>query len=80
MVTVEKEGEDRPTLLIFRDSFASSLAPFLAQHFDLVLLNLSSRRDFTNVTESAREYGAHRVLVVYTLENLITSDKLSKLH
>lgn len=80
VVTIKKEGEKRPTLLIFRDSFASSLAPFLAQHFDLVLLNLSSRRDFTNVTESAREYGADRVLVVYTLENLITSDKLSKLH
>ena len=79
VVTVKKEGETRQTLVIFKDSFANSLAPFLAQHFDLVLLNLSSRRDFTNVTALAEEYGADRVLMVYTVENVITADKLAKL-
>ena len=79
VVTVKKEGEERQTLVIFKDSFANSLAPFLAQHFDLVLLNLSSRRDFTNVTALTEEYGADRALMVYTVENVITADKLWKL-
>ena len=79
MVTVTKEGEERQTLVIFKDSFANSLAPFLAQHFDLVLLNLSSRRDFTNVSKLVDEYGGDRALMVYTVENVITSDKLWKM-
>ncbi|MBQ8440378.1 MAG: hypothetical protein IJX19_06945 [Clostridia bacterium] len=79
VVTIKKEGEERPTLLILKDSFANSMAPFLAQHFDLVLLNLSSRKDFTNVTAFAEEYEADRALIVYTVENVVTADKLSKL-
>ncbi len=79
VVTVEKAGEERPTLVIFKDSFANNLAPFLAQHFDLVLLNLSSRRDFTNASELCREYEADYALIVYTLENLLTADRLAKL-
>lgn len=81
VVTVTKNtGEVRPTLLILRDSFASSLAPFLAQHFDLVLLNLSSATaDYTNVTAAVAEYGADRVLLVYTLENVVTTKKLHTL-
>ena len=79
VVTVKRDGKERETLVIFKDSFANSIAPFLAQHFDLVLLNLSSRRDFTNVTALAEEYGADRALVVYTVENVITADKLAKL-
>ena len=80
VVTIQKEGEERPTLLLLKDSFANALAPFLSQHFDLVLLNLSStRNDYTNVSARAAEYGADRVLLVYTLENVITADKLSRL-
>ncbi|MBR7098551.1 MAG: hypothetical protein IKC59_03970 [Clostridia bacterium] len=81
VVTVRRrDGAERPTLLILKDSFANSIAPFLAQHFDLVLLNLSStRQDFTNVSELAREYGADRVMLIYTLENVITADKLCRL-
>ncbi len=79
VVTITKDGEDRPVLLLLKDSFANSLAPFLAQHFDLVLLNLSSRRDFTDVTTLAKDYQADRALIVYTVENVVTADKLSKL-
>ncbi len=81
VVTVRRaSGEPRPRLLLIKDSFANSLAPFLARHFDLVLLNLSSTRtDFTNVTEQAEKYAADAVLLVYTLENLITADKLPQL-
>lgn len=80
VVTVRKTGEERPCLLVVRDSFASSLAPFLAQHYDLVLVNLSSTRsDFTDVSALASEYEADAVLLVYSLENMLTADKLAKL-
>lgn len=81
VVTISrKDGSSRPKLLLIKDSFANSVAPFLAQHFDIVLLNLSSsKHDFTNVSQLARDYQADRVLLIYTLENLITSDKLCRL-
>ena len=81
VVTIQKSGEeDRPTLLLLKDSFANSIAPFLARHFDLVLLNLSSTRtDFTNASFYAEKYSADRVLLLYTLENVITADRLSRL-
>lgn len=81
VVTVSrKDGTKRPTLVVFRDSFGSSLAPFLAQHFDLVLLNLSSyRTDYTDVTRYAEEYDADMVLLEYTLENVLEDNRLNKL-
>lgn len=81
VVTVQKKGEERPTLLMLRDSFGASIAPFLAQHFDLVLLNLSSQRaDFCDVTALSAQYGADRVLLVYTLENVIGCGRAAALH
>ncbi len=80
VVTVSrKDGEVRPRLMLVKDSFANSLAPFLARHFDLVLLNLSSKTDFTNASERAAEYGADRVVLVYSLENIITADRAARL-
>lgn len=65
-------GSDRPKLLIARDSFASSLAPFLARHFNLVMVDLSG--GMTHLSEYAETYGCDRILVVYNLENFITAD------
>lgn len=81
VVTVtKKDGQDRPTLAIFKDSFANSVAPFLAQHFDLVLYNLSSpRTDYTDVTAYSRACNADYALVLYTLGNVIETDKINRL-
>lgn len=77
VVTVTKKGtEDRETLAIFRDSFADALTPFLAEHFDLVLFNLSSsHKDETAITDLAEEYRADRVLILYSVANLLTADR-----
>ena len=75
LLTVSYEGKttaDRPRLLIARDSFASSLAPFLARHFDLVMVDLSG--GMTNLSEYAEAYDCDRILVVYNLENFVTAD------
>ncbi|MBQ9807054.1 MAG: hypothetical protein IJW49_11205 [Clostridia bacterium] len=80
VVTVTHKEQSRPTLLILKDSFANALAPFLAQHFDLVLLNLSSARtDYTDLSALSQEYGADAVLLVYTLGNVINTDRLNRL-
>ena len=73
---VDKEaaarGEDRPRLLLARDSFANSMVPFLARHFDICMVNLTG--GMTNLTELCEEYGCQRVLIVCNRENLIASD------
>ena len=81
VVTVtKKDGQARPTLAIFKDSFANSVAPFLAQHFDLVLYNLSSpRTDYTDVSIHSRVCNADAALVLYTLGNVIETDKINRL-
>ena len=81
VVTItKKDGQNRPTLAIFKDSFANSVAPFLAQHFDLVLYNLSSpRTDYTDVTAYSRACQADFALVLYTLGNVIETDKMNRL-
>ncbi len=81
VVTItEKEAGGRPVLLLLKDSYANSVAPFLARHFDLVLLNLSSsKNDYTNISEQVDRWNADRVLLLYGLENVITTDKLTRL-
>ena len=79
VVTIEKKGGSRPRLVVFKDSFANCLAPYLARHFDLVLLNLSSvRKDYTDLTALSEDYRADRVLVVYNFSNVLTSDVASR--
>jgi hypothetical protein len=66
------KGESRPRLLLARDSFANSMVPFLARHFDICMVNLSG--GMTNLSELCEQYGCQRVLVVCNRENLVTSD------
>ena len=65
-------GESRPRLLLARDSFANSMVPFLARHFDICMVNLSG--GMTNLSQLCEEYGCRRVLIVCNRENLIASD------
>lgn len=71
----KNDGGDRERLLVAKDSFANTMVPFLAQHFDLVLVNLAGR--MTNLTEYIEEYGCDRVLIVYNWANLIENNNLA---
>jgi len=70
-------GEARPRLLIAKDSFANTVAPFLARHFDLVMVNITG--DKTELTALAAEYECDRVLILCNRENLVTTDCLLRL-
>ena len=73
----DSEGTGRETLLVAKDSFANCMIPFLARHFDIVVLNLSDGGDETNLSKYVEKYGCDRVLIVYGLENATTSYRLS---
>ncbi len=74
--TVFKTTETgRPRLLIAKDSFANTMVPFLAQHFDLVIVNLAGR--MTDLTSYVEEYGCDRVLIVWNRANLIENNILA---
>ena len=76
ITTIKKPGQDRETLLIAKDSFANCLIPFLAREFDIVALNLRSN---TDLSFAAKYYDASAVLIVYNMENIMTSADLGVL-
>ena len=70
-VTVEKTGEKRERLLILKDSYANSLVPFLALHYDLELIDL---RYFEGGREKLLEkaVAADRVLIIHGIDTVAT--------
>lgn len=46
VVKIEKEGEERPTLLVLKDSYAHSTLSFLAQHYNLITVDIRKNLDF----------------------------------
>ncbi len=76
ITTITKPGENRQTLLIAKDSFANSLIPFLVAHYDIVAVNL---RTNTNLSTLAELYAPDGILLVYNMENLVTSGDLGNI-
>ena len=71
------DGEpSRPRLLLIKDSFANSLAPFLALHFDLTLLD--PRYDTPALSEILAEQSFDRILIVQGINTLATDRSLGK--
>ena len=78
LVRIEQEGGEREKLLIVKDSFAHSLAPFLARHFDLVLVDL--RYYNKSCAKLCVEEGIAKVLFLCNADTLYSSDDLKKLN
>lgn len=70
-----KDGEKREKLMIVGDSFALSLAPYLALHYDIEFVRLG---DWSDVFAANGAPDCDRVLVVWNFENLITTTDLSR--
>ncbi len=60
--------EERETLLVVKDSFSHSLVPFLARHYDLVLVDL--RYYSKSMINYAEENDIDKVLLLYNMETL----------
>ena len=68
-ITIEKNGEeDRERLLLIKDSFGHSMAPFLAYHFDLEIIDLRYYKASTAAL--ALETGCDRVLIINNMDSL----------
>lgn len=71
-------GEDRPTMLLIKDSFAHAVVPFLAQHYDLEILDLRYYRSST-VASFLAEHDVDHVLILIGLDTLATDRTLTGL-
>lgn len=72
---VIKNPQGTGKLLVIRDSYADSMAPFLAQHFEEVHL-LDPRYYRYAASKYAAENGMDAVAVVYSVPNFITDRNL----
>lgn len=61
-------GHEGERLLILRDSYCDSLAPFLMENFSHITM-LDMRYFKSSVAEFAAENGFDRILVIYSVEN-----------
>ena len=68
---------NRPTLLLIKDSFSHALAPFLALHFDIELVDL--RYYNKSVADLALEIQPDRALVIYGIDTLATSSEARRI-
>lgn len=69
---------DAPKLLVIRDSYADSLAPFLSQRFSEVHL-FDLRYNLNSVQQYARDNDIDQVLVLYSFNNFATDKNLGLL-
>ena len=68
---IRNEAAEGGKLLIVRDSYTDSVAPFLAQHFSEVHL-MDLRQYRMSVSQYANENGIDDILVMYSVPNFIT--------
>lgn len=66
--------EERETFLIVKDSFSHSMVPFLARHYDLVLVDL--RYYSSSMLTYAEENGIDKVILLYNMETLTEASYL----
>ncbi len=68
-------GKDRPKMLIIRDSFADSLAPFLAIHYDLTLIDLRYYNE--NVQQLVLDEKFDSILILENITEFSTTKNFS---
>lgn len=75
-VVIRTGRENAPSLLLIRDSFSDSLAPFLLSHFgEIHLLDLRYYRD--SVSDYVKEHGIDQVCVIYSVTDFCTDANLA---
>lgn len=67
-------GEQKPRLLLIKDSFAHSAVPFLAAHYDLEIIDLRYYR--ASVARYIEENKFDAVLILYGIDTLTTDSNV----
>ncbi len=77
VATDSSAAANKPTLLVIKDSYANSVAPFLAIHFNLEIIDL--RYYNGSAAALAKNSGADAVLILIGADSLAISDDLTSL-
>ena len=75
LAVVKGQNTDAPKLLVIRDSYCDSLAPFLTADFSEVHL-FDPRYNKTPVSQYVAENGIDQVLVLYSVANFVSDGNL----
>ena len=76
----DSTDQEKPTLILLKDSFAQSLAPYLARHYQLVLLDPRTYKTANgSIAELIASYQPDRVLLLYGIDTLCDSTSLKML-
>ena len=76
LIDTDTESVHRKRLLVAKDSFANSLVPFLARHYDIVLINLAA--GMTDLSGYAEEYECDEILIIYNTQNIVENRNLAE--
>jgi len=76
-VDIIGEGEGREKLLLIKDSFGHSLAPFLAEHYDIIMID--PRYYKKPIIKLAEEENVSSVLVICNLDTLSSATPFATL-
>lgn len=75
LCVIETEHTDAPKLLLIRDSYSDSLAPFLTQNFSEIHL-FDPRMNLNSIKTYVQENQIDQIVVLYSIPNFIESKDL----
>ena len=75
LCVIETEHTDAPKVLVIRDSYSDSLAPFLTQRFSEIHL-FDPRYNLTSVKDYVAQNDIDQVVVLYSFQNFTTDQNL----
>ena len=75
LCVIETEHTDAPSVLVVRDSYSDSLAPFLTERFSKIHL-FDLRYNLTSIQSYVEEHDIDTVIVLYSFSNFASDDKL----
>jgi hypothetical protein len=75
LCVIENEGVEGEKVLVVRDSYSDSLAPFLAERFSEVHL-FDLRYNLTPISQYVEQNGIDRVVVLYSFSNFVQGQNI----
>ncbi len=84
LTLITKDGDgNREKLVLIKDSFAHSLAPFLAYHYDLIILDMRYYIPDGNINKTVMQYASEetvsKVLILYNMETFMNDEYLMRI-
>ena len=72
LCVIETEHDEAPKVLVIRDSYTDSLAPFLTQNFSEIHL-FDPRMNLTSIKDYVADHQIDSVVVLYSISNFISA-------